>query len=228
MKKLSTLFLTAMAAVAISHAEEVTLYVYDSDTQTYCKNYTSEVTANEDGTYTIENVLNSGAPLRIGFDGELVNDEKVNITFESNVSEYSYEYSGTTYTLYYFVDKDENYVNFTLESEDGTTQIPVYSPYFYGDGESYATPTVENDVRTITCNLNFTGDADEDATEYADYYYIIFNITDPTFASTTNVDASQSALPVEYFNLQGIRVSNPDNGIYIRRQGSNTTKVMVK
>ena len=34
--------------------------------------------------------------------------------------------------------------------------------------------------------------------------------------------------PVEYFNLQGIRVNNPENGIFIRRQGKNVTKVIVK
>ncbi len=31
--------------------------------------------------------------------------------------------------------------------------------------------------------------------------------------------------PVEYFNLQGIRVANPENGVFIRRQGATTTKV---
>lgn len=31
--------------------------------------------------------------------------------------------------------------------------------------------------------------------------------------------------PVEYFNLQGIRVANPENGIFIRRQGNTVTKV---
>lgn len=31
--------------------------------------------------------------------------------------------------------------------------------------------------------------------------------------------------PVEYYNLQGIRVENPSNGIFIRRQGTKTTKV---
>lgn len=31
--------------------------------------------------------------------------------------------------------------------------------------------------------------------------------------------------PVEYFNLQGIRVANPDHGIFIRRQGNKATKV---
>ena len=34
--------------------------------------------------------------------------------------------------------------------------------------------------------------------------------------------------PVEYFNLQGVRVANPENGLYIRRQGNKATKVLVK
>ncbi len=33
--------------------------------------------------------------------------------------------------------------------------------------------------------------------------------------------------PVEWFNLQGIRVANPENGIYIRRQGSKVEKVVL-
>lgn len=33
--------------------------------------------------------------------------------------------------------------------------------------------------------------------------------------------------PVEYYNLQGIRVANPENGIFIRRQGSKATKVIL-
>lgn len=31
---------------------------------------------------------------------------------------------------------------------------------------------------------------------------------------------------VEYYNLQGVRVANPENGIFIRRQGSKATKVV--
>lgn len=34
--------------------------------------------------------------------------------------------------------------------------------------------------------------------------------------------------PAEYFNLQGIRVENPENGIFIRRQGGKTVKVIIK
>ena len=33
---------------------------------------------------------------------------------------------------------------------------------------------------------------------------------------------------VEYFNLQGVRVENPANGLFIRRQGNKVTKVLVK
>lgn len=42
-----------------------------------------------------------------------------------------------------------------------------------------------------------------------------------------DIEADENA-PVEYFNLQGIRVENPAAGIYIRRQGSKVTKVLVK
>ncbi len=44
------------------------------------------------------------------------------------------------------------------------------------------------------------------------------------------IDADNSNAPVEYYNLQGIRV-NADNmpaGIYIRRQGTAVSKVLVK
>ena len=34
--------------------------------------------------------------------------------------------------------------------------------------------------------------------------------------------------PVEYYNLQGVRVENPANGLYIRRQGNNVSKVFVR
>lgn len=32
--------------------------------------------------------------------------------------------------------------------------------------------------------------------------------------------------PVEYFNLQGVRVTNPENGIFVKKQGNKVTKVV--
>lgn len=43
-----------------------------------------------------------------------------------------------------------------------------------------------------------------------------------------NVDTDATDAPVEYFNLQGVRVDNPGSGIFIRRQGKAVTKVVVK
>lgn len=42
------------------------------------------------------------------------------------------------------------------------------------------------------------------------------------------VAVSENNAPVEYFNLQGMRVVNPENGLYIRRQGNKVEKVFVK
>ncbi len=44
-----------------------------------------------------------------------------------------------------------------------------------------------------------------------------------TGISEINPDANEA----EYYNLQGIRVDNPQQGIYIRRQGNKTTKVIL-
>ena len=50
-------------------------------------------------------------------------------------------------------------------------------------------------------------------------------------APETGVEAVQVVenenAPVEYYNLQGIRVANPENGIFIRRQGNEATKVVL-
>lgn len=43
-----------------------------------------------------------------------------------------------------------------------------------------------------------------------------------------DIDIESENAPVEYFNLQGIKVDNPTNGLYIRRQGNKVTKVAIK
>ena len=51
-----------------------------------------------------------------------------------------------------------------------------------------------------------------------------FNITSTGIGSITD-NKSES---VEYFNLQGMRVTKPENGLFIKRQGNTATKVMIK
>lgn len=56
--------------------------------------------------------------------------------------------------------------------------------------------------------------------------YIEFN-TNKVQTGVDEIEAAGNG-EVEYYNLQGIRVANPESGIYIRRQGSKVSKVYVK
>ncbi len=53
------------------------------------------------------------------------------------------------------------------------------------------------------------------------------DITDFNGAGVEGVSVSDADAPVEYYNLNGIKVSEPTSGFYIRRQGSSTTKVII-
>lgn len=46
-------------------------------------------------------------------------------------------------------------------------------------------------------------------------------------ASVRNINVEENA-PVEFYNLQGVKVSGNEPGLYIRRQGAKATKVLVK
>lgn len=53
-------------------------------------------------------------------------------------------------------------------------------------------------------------------------------VGDDITTGVEQVEVNRNDAPVEYFNLQGVRVDNPESGLYIRRQGSNIEKTIVK
>ena len=52
---------------------------------------------------------------------------------------------------------------------------------------------------------------------------ILTKVYDPSAIETIEVNNA----PVEYYNLQGVKVNNPANGIFIKKQGSKATKVVL-
>ena len=58
------------------------------------------------------------------------------------------------------------------------------------------------------------------------YRYFLDNIKLTGDTPTAVSDLSNESAPVEYFNLQGVKVANPEGGVFIRRQGSSVTKVV--
>lgn len=91
-----------------------------------------------------------------------------------------------------------NYTVVTLGEDQLTTVIDPVTNYYFG----------------LYSKTNFT---------------LFFDIDDTTGIEAVEA-ADNSNAPVEYFNIQGVKVNgdNLNNGVYIRRQGSDVQKVMVK
>lgn len=69
-------------------------------------------------------------------------------------------------------------------------------------------------------------DSDKDFKPVSLYFFSDYINVDPTGVTAIQPDASNA--PTEYYDLQGVRVSDPSNGIFIRRHGSTTEKVYIK
>lgn len=109
-----------------------------------------------------------------------------------------------------------------------------------------ADPIIDKDVQDWTCTANLA-----DACNIGEFEGSV-NVTLPIGLSVDNIsdwyrgrtakvkfDGKLSATmieavtvdenaPVEYYNLQGVRVAEPAHGIFIRRQGAEVSKVIVK
>lgn len=140
-------------------------------------------------------------------------------------------------------------------AEDGSAQADtqvVVDSYEYegrqtGDFILYSTPDHYHYNPVVTATLVNNADGTSTLTWDGPYFearsqtYMLgvwaecsqtFNFSIPTLPGYVengvgNVTPDATA-PVEYYNLQGVRVSNPAPGLYIRRQGSSVSKEVVK
>lgn len=140
------------------------------------------------------------------------------------------------------VNGGSDWVSYNLTEEDGkwVSELTVVPGTFgikmmvNGVQEKwYASPTAEEstidaigtftagDLGTTNWTLNLTGE-----------YKFVFDPEAMTLAVTytSGVEAVEAAEAVEavYYNLQGVRVANPANGLYIRVAGEKASKVYVK
>lgn len=96
-----------------------------------------------------------------------------------------------------------------IEYKEETTGTVVYDT-------TYGYP-----LEYITAITNDAGVAvNSERLVYSDY-------SDVNISGLDHVNAADNA-PMEYFNLQGVRIENPSNGLFIRRQGNSVTKVMIR
>lgn len=88
------------------------------------------------------------------------------------------------------------------------------------------------DVRTALNLLDNASNLGKEVYVYGNIYKYfnlpgVKNVTDYKLdpSGIADVELDNNA-PVEYFNLQGVRVANPENGLYIMRQGDKVVKVI--
>lgn len=97
-------------------------------------------------------------------------------------------------------------------SEQG--RIVIYD----GNYEREHNVCTENDVAAAFDRFWIAYELDADG-QLVPYYGV---------SGVENVEADDQSAPVEYFNLQGVRVQQPENGVYIRRQGGKVSKVHIQ
>lgn len=100
------------------------------------------------------------------------------------------------------------------------------------DGSKIGDEYISTDSGNLT-NKVWTADANTSSVEFTATMTTNINTITVTYVLNGNVNAIEdveveSNEAVEYYNLQGVKVDNPENGLYIRKQGSKATKVLVK
>ncbi|MCC8070588.1 MAG: hypothetical protein LIO90_02155 [Bacteroidales bacterium] len=102
-----------------------------------------------------------------------------------------------------------------------------WSPQFSW-GEEYETMTPENNTTPVVY-----GEVNNIKADFTGTYLVTLDlntytisITDPSAIRTIGDDAVEGE--AIYYNLQGVRVANPQNGLYIKVNGHKTEKVLVK
>lgn len=115
-----------------------------------------------------------------------------------------------------------SYVTFYYPDVNGVFTIPRN----LGTTEWY--PGNERDNNTVTVIYDPRGSYLPVAEENPARLYSVFaNINIEEWAGIEGVIVEQNER-IEYYNLQGLRIENPSNGIFIRRQGNKVSKVFIK
>lgn len=100
------------------------------------------------------------------------------------------------------------------------------------DDEGYTTDEVlfSQNASTDAFIFQAAAVALTDGSQYQPAYLPMFRIPFNPYAGAgvQGVAVDNANAPVEYFNLQGVRVANPENGLYIRRQGNKVEKIIIR
>lgn len=160
---------------------------------------------------------------------------RTNILTNRNCAYFQFEpkYSGTIQVMSQNVGTNKNIVVGNITGDEYTA-LPTQ---VYKDDNAVEL-AANGKLEDVGINENYSGYVNFAVEAGKSYVFCVggskgrimgFSFTyDPATGSSaiTDIAADENA-PVEYFNLQGMRVENPSNGLFIKRQGSKVTKVIM-
>lgn len=211
----------AEAAYTIKAVEPV-----DPNAKEVTFNFADPSSINAD--WTLENAVDDGTTgnkkIDLPASGELFAKAPVTVSGEA---------TGTAPRIYYQPAKEawgfRIYKSSTLTiavAEGYTLKSIVFDPQSTTYANVLKAMTVDNG--TLTDNVWTAGEGATSVTLSGATGTVGFNNFKVVYVDKSSVaDVTVDNAAVEYFNLQGVRVLNPENGLYIRRQGNKVTKVVL-
>lgn len=238
MKKIFTILVAFLFAglftVQAQETQKVTFWptTYNTEAKDYeytYESFKSDIVRNADGSYTIKNFTDSDVPLTFKFTPEVAG--YTDITFAGNIY-VDEEYGEDPYVM---TADGKDYAELMIYDYETGDDVPIYYPYVSEDGYSYAytydkededfDPATDKDYYCVICMNGQDAKGD-----YLPWIYVTFWFNEMAIPaedpSGVAAVGSDNNAPVEYFNLQGMKVANPENGVFIRRQGSKVQKIV--
>ncbi len=142
--------------------------------------------------------------------------------------------SGDTTWKFYYDNSSTNWSNVYAYVWDAGNGNKEYFGSWPGSNMTYDSQNQRWEISFTTSDIlvtpmvifnNGSGNQTADLT-LSNYGIYNFNGFTGQTASVIETVANDNT-PIEYYNMQGIKVENPQKGIYIKRQGSHTTKVVL-
>lgn len=121
---------------------------------------------------------------------------------------YSEQYNNVTFNIADVADGTEVLMAYRAKWGEGVTATEDFNPV------KGATVVISGDLKVYNGTKEFNAGCQ-----------IVSYIAD---SAVDAIEAEDADAPVVYYNLQGVRVANPENGLFIRVQGNKATKVLVK
>ena len=209
--------------------QDVTIKAYNATSAWYKVGNGSQVSFSDSATFTIGDDMNPGESVTITWSATDGTDTKTGSAIFTKVEQQS-----TEWHIYFdnSLSAWENvycYIYGSNECHEITGAWPGTKMTLNGDYYEYV---VETAGALNECNVIFSnGSGSQTGNDVKVRNYAIYNMDGDTGQQFSNVNVviNDEDAPIEYYNLQGIRIMQPTtSGVYIIKKGNQVRKTYIK